>query len=894
MRRLRHAALALAALLVAPAAAASPPEGGWAPDEEEILLFEARLGRYRLASDITGYRTPAGVCVALNEMLKALDVAVKLDSAQGTAAGWFFEESNRLRIDRRAAQVEVKGKPRHLAAGEIHDTPEGWCVSTVSLSSWLGVDLVPDLRNAVLDVKSEKKLPVELAAERRARAAQIRRVEQIDLDALPQARIPYQMWRTPSLDAVMAVGGLADRRRGRRFDRQYELFASGELAEMSVDARLTSNDRGAFDDLRVRAYRSDTEARLLGPLKATHVAAGDVSSFGSALVSRSLPGRGAVLTNRPIDRPDTFDRQTFRGELPSGWDAEIYRNGQLLGFAKNRSDGRYEFADVPLQFGPNRFEIILYGPQGQIRRQQENVIVGLDSISPRQTWYWAGISQDERDLFSLGRDVEAEGRGWRGAAGIERGIDARTSVSAQIQSLLLDRERLNYLEAAVRRSIGPALIEFAGSYESGGGYALRAQMLGQLGKTYVSAESIIGRDFVSDRVDRGVTGSHTFGVEHSFDLGKLALPVALQARYVQRESGGDSLEAGARVSAGLGSLSFTGAVDWRRQQRPIGPDPPDVVEAAFLANGSIGRNRLRGEMRWRLAPERRFESATVIAQPPLSENSDLRAELGYDRGLRRARAAVGLVRRFAPFSTSLTLEAATDGSLAAGFNLAFSFGPSPLGGGFRFASDKLASTGSALARVFRDNNGDGVRQAAEPLAPEVQLKIGRAPVDKLTDAGGKVVIDNLEPHRPVLVGVDASSLPDPLVQPAGPGVVVVPRPGLPVVIDLPLVSAGEALGTLVDSSGASIQGVDLELVDQTGRVVAVTRSDFDGFFLFESVPYGSYVVRIGRVSAEAAKLAPSLNVAVEIDDRSRSARLGPVTAQGSAVAELPAAHAALP
>src|SRR3546814_18132484 len=65
------------------------------------------------------------------------------------------------------------------------------------------------------------------------------------------------------------------------------------------------------------------------------------------------------------DLPDAFDKTTFRGDLPAGWDAELYRNGQLLAFTSPNGDGRYEFIAVPLQYGSNRFEIVLYGPQGQ-------------------------------------------------------------------------------------------------------------------------------------------------------------------------------------------------------------------------------------------------------------------------------------------------------------------------------------------------------------------------------------------------------------------------------------------------------------------------------------------------------------------------------------------------
>jgi hypothetical protein len=893
MRLFRRAGLAFAAALSAgggaPAAAAAP----WTPNDDDALLLETRLGRLRLGGEVEGYQTPEGVCLDFKDMVETLDVPVRIDRDRKVAEGWVFKESHKLKVDRGAEKVSYGDKVQSLGASDIHDTAEGWCVSAAKLATWFGVEIEPDLPNALIQVSSKTKLPVELAAERRARATQVRTVEQFDLGALPQARLPYQLWRTPSMDAVVSLGGLSDKQRGKRFDRQYELYASGEIAAMSVDARLSSTQNGRPDDLRVRAYRSDAAGGLLGPLKATHVAAGDVSSFGSALVSRSLPGRGAVITNRQIDRPDTFDRKTFRGELPSGWDAEIYRNGQLLGFAQNRSDGRYEFADVPLSFGPNRFEIVLYGPQGQMRRERETVVVGPDSISPKETWYWAGVSQDERDLLSLGPDIEANGRGWRGGFGAERGLDARTSVSAQVHSLVLEDRRRTYLEAAVRRSIGAALVEVAGSYETRGGRAVRAQLLGQLGQAYVSAESVVGRNFVSDRVDPGVTGSHRIGVEHSFDLKKLILPLHLEGRYIRREDGNDSLEGSARLSASFNRVSLTGTLDWRKQRRSFGPDPPDALESALLVNGSLGLTRLRGEMRWRLSPSASFQSATLIGQRQIGERSDLRAEIGYDRSLSRARGAIGYVRRFSMFSAALTAEGASDGSVAAGLNLAFSLGPDPLRGGFRFATEKLASTGTAYARVFRDQNGDGRRQADEPLAPEVQLKVGRSPVEKLTDKSGRVVIDNLEPHRPVLVGVDSTSLPDPLVQAAGPGIVVVPRPGMPLQIELPLVSAGEVLGTLVDSSGASLEGIDLELFDASGRAAAVTRSDFDGFFLFESVAYGRYGLRIAKLSAEAAKLAPALDLPVNIDGKSPSVKLGRVMAGASAGPRLAYAEAVL-
>ena len=137
------------------------------------------------------------------------------------------------------------------------------------------------------------------------------------------------------------------------------------------------------------------------------------------------------------------------------------------------------------------------------------------------------------------------------------------------------------------------------------------------------------------------------------------------------------------------------------------------------------------------------------------------------------------------------------------------------------------------------------------------------------------MIDSLEPYQPVLIGIDASSLPDPLVQPATPGVVVTPRPGVAVAIELPLASAGDVDGTLVHSGGGSFAGVELELVNTEGRVASTTRSDFDGFFLFEGVPYGRYSVRIALGSANAARVSTALGGVLLVNGASPSVHLGP-------------------
>lgn len=878
----------IAVLAGALALAQAAPVRAWTPNPDDALLFDVRMGPYRVGDGVRGYATPEGVCVDLADTLIALDIPIRLDKQSRRATGWAFDERRTVTIDRVSGVEQIANLSRKVAPHDIQDTPEGWCVATSALSRWFGATFTADTGNAVLVVKSDHKLPPEAAAERRARAATARPATSFDLATLPQSRIGFRGIKPPAVDVVASIGGLRDRVSGRRLDAQYEIYAAGEVGPVAYNARLSSDRSGVPATLRIQGYRTDPKGTLLGPLKATTVAAGDVQGFSTPLVAVSSAGRGAMITNRPVERSDRFDRIDMRGELPRGWDAELYRNGQLLAFAQDRADGRYEFLDVPLQYGQNRFEVVLYGPQGQIRREVKSVPVGFDSIPPRKTFYWAGINEDGRDLIDLGRTPVFGRGGWRGTFGLERGLNARTSVAGFAHSLMIDGlGRQTYVEAALRHALGTALVEVSGSAESGGGSAIRAQAIGELKQTRYTIETIWTDGFRSDRILQNVTGLHSITVDQIFGQGRGSIPVSLTARLTTRSTGNDTIDVASRISANLGRIALTGELRWRDEQYRVGPDPPGVMEAGLLANARIGRVRLRGEARFRLSPETRFDSATLVGEWSAGRDPERgtswRAEVGYDRGLERARLGLGYVRRFDRLALTATGEAASDGSVAAGLNLAFSLGPDPRSGGFRMTADKLAARGSALVRVYRDLNGNGRHDVNEPWEKDVAVTAGRVPVDQPTNARGEALVDGLEPFQPVLIGIDASSLPDPMVQPSLPGMVVTPRPGVVAVIELPLVGAGDIDGTLVRAAGGSIEGVDLELIDTEHRVIARTRTDFDGFFLFDRVAYGRYTVRIAQLSADAGKLSPVLSVRAEVGPTRPSAHLGAVAAEVATV-----------
>ncbi|RST29774.1 carboxypeptidase regulatory-like domain-containing protein [Sphingomonas ginkgonis] len=914
-RRVSRFAAGVLALVAGTAAApaAAPVNPAWTADPDEQFMLDVQLRQRVFGDGVRAYNTPEGTCVLLGDFLAALDVPMKIDLGAHRASGWAFRETNRISIDQAARSVSYGGRTEALAATTIREVPEGWCVGAEALGRWFGLGIRPVTGGSVLLVTSEAKLPVELAKERRERAARLHKAS-FDLSSLPQVRVPYRMWRTPALDFVVDAGATYDAHSGVRVDRRASLVAAGEALGLSVDARLTTTSRGRPQTLRMKAFRSDPDGGLLGPLHATTLAAGDVESFGDAFTGNNVSaGRGLLLTNRPLAQPLAFDRTALSGELPSGWEAELYRNGELIAFAPATSDNRYRFDDVQLLYGDNRLEVISYGPQGQVRSRIETINVGEQSVPPGRTWYWAGINQPGRDLLSFGHAATGppaatllgdppasllQGgalattdppprEGLRAAVSVEHGLDQRTSVAALVQTLTVDDRRVTFVEGAVRRSIGPALVEAGIAADDRGGLAFRAQALARVGSVNLSAQTIVGRDFRA-RGAGALAQEHRLALDAPLKLGRTTIPLHGDLRFAEMAGGDRLLSANLRSSVQLNRFNLATVVQMQKTLGSGASASPGQLDLTVIGSGRIRGVRLRGAGQFDLAHGGRFRQAELSGYWSVGDTTDLETTLAWDGAAHRARARVGYIRRLSTLALALTGEAASDGSVAAGLNLVFSLS----GGGerMRLSREPLATAGSVDALVFRDLNGNGVRDPGEPLEKGALITAGMQTAERPTDARGLASVGGLQLYRPVAIGIDTTTLADPMLVPAKAAQVVTPRPGVAAKVEIPLVGAGDVEGVLIKDGGGGFEGLDLELVDQAGHVVATTRTDYDGYFLFERVGYGRYALRLTRDSAQAARSPAALGDAIAVTPEKSRVRLGTIRVSATVPAKVASAR----
>ena len=867
--------------------AATASAAAKAPTQDDFIILQLQVKKFRMRNELRGYQTANGACVDFGDLILALDLPIRLDKKSRRATGWLFREDQTFTLDRDKNTVQIMNNERALLPGELYDTPEGWCIDTKTLGGWLGARLNVNLYEAVIQLDSDQPLPFIEAIERKSRAARLRPTKTFDLADLPQASQPYAKWRTPSVDVVADFaydhngGGGGDQLHAR-----YQLYASGEVAGASFDARLASDSQGVPDTLRLRAYRKDPDGGMLGPLKATQVAVGDVEVYSGDLAGASGIGRGAFVSNRPLARPTSFGKTVLRGALPLGWDAELYRNGQLLAFQSDTADGRYEF-DVDLVYGNNDLEVVLYGPQGQIRRETQSIPIGYANVAPGKLEYWAGIIQRNRDLVSFHDPPDYLEGGWQYGFGTQYGLDNRTVAGLGGHSLYLDGKQRTYTELSVQRAMGSMLLDLTASQEFGAGRAYRASALGRVGKVNVEAEAFfLDGSFTSGVVAQQERSEQNIQLETTLGSGRGAIPVAAGFRRSVLDDGRKVNEWLARASLILPRVSLTGMITSTQVSGGVSQDEGTAV--SLLANTHFLGLTVRANADYRLSgPRTGFDSARLTVEKALDDRSDLRIDIERDGRQDVTSFTAGYVRQFRPLALRASATADTRGGVGVNFGLSFSFSPDPFNGGVHFSNAKLAQRGEAAVSVFLDENGDGVRSPGEEPLSGVDVTAGQFGSSKPTDKDGHTMVEDLNPYEKVLVSVDESTLPDPFLVPVKKGVVITPRAGIPAKLEIAVAPTGEVEGEIHGLEDTPRAGVELELVDLQGKVMATTLSEYDGYFLFENVPYGQYRVRLSAGSARALGVVREIANAAAVNDKVTTAELGVIRLRTSEVAALP-------
>lgn len=832
--------------------------------ENDLLILELRLDQGILASGVTGLLQDGRVLLPLGEVVRALDFAIEVDPAAGTAEGWLLRENRTFSLNCASRTARVEGRTLPFDPVQVARRDDDLYVDTALLGTWFPVRFETDLPHLAVLLVPQEKLLFQLRQERQARWQGSRNASSFAGPSFPVLETPYRFLDWPALEGTL-TWNLAEAGTSLIHDAHW----TGDLLGMTGDLWVNGEQ-----PMRLSLGRKDPEGRLLGPWQATEIGLGSLFLPSQGLVFGAQPVQGALLSSFPLEEAGRDEATTLSGHAPPGWEIELYREETLLGLQTASADGSYAFSQVPLFLGANLFRLVFHGPQGQQREERRRVLVGESMTHPRDIHYRFVAGRLDEDLREDGRS---------NVASLEGEIGLREGLAASFTLDSLDRSgggRRDFAGASLRATRGGTFgrLDFVDALD--GGWAARASLQSFWDRFGLLLQHDQYEGFESLQA---VAAADPLRARSLLRLNGLwgrrsAQPVSysLVAQREENASGGERQRFAGSLSGGFHGLSLSHLVSL--DLAPAGGRPN--LGGSLLASGRLGNLLLRGDLSYRIEPQGSLDRVAVTAERPFSGGRTLR--LGV-RHILSPRPATAVTAEAGWQSRHGRLHLAVghgDAGLAGGWTgrltLGYSLRRNPLSGRWQMGDPARTAAGAAAVRVFLDRDRNGRFSPPDEPIPGVRIRPlegGARPVD--TDRQGNALLAGLPLLKPVDLGIDAGTLTDPAWIPLVEGARLTLRPGAVPRLDVPVTVSGEVEGTVrlrEKGEARAAANVRLQLVDLEGRVAREARSESDGFFLFDRVPPGRYGVRVDPDQARRLRLKPPPERTLEVGAEGEAVR----------------------
>lgn len=831
-------------------------------DDELILQIETAQGGQ--SDTIVAYGLRQGVYLPFGALTRFLDLPIAVSDDGHYASGWFLDEKRTITLNLRDGTLVVAGHPVLLGKGDAVAYEGEMYLRAERFSDLFPLDLKVDLRAQTIAVKTREPFPFE---ERMAREADRERLASRSNREGP-ARFPREEtpWRGLSVPVgETEIRALTDDDLGARLEGDLRL--AGDFAFMTARAYASASTRDGLTAARLELGRRDPDGDLLGPLKATEFQLGDVATGALPIGLRGVSGRGAFVTNAPLEQASIFDSVDLRGDLLDGYEVELYRNNTLIGSTRTPVNGQYAFLQVPVDFGLNVFRLVFYGPQGQRREVVRRISVGDGRLAPGQFIYSIGAAQKDTNLFGVRgpRFSPAPDFGaWRATA--ELGYGLSRAITATLGAATWESgDKHHWLAATgLRSGIGATALRLDLGLQDGGGHTVEVGLGGKLfGLAYSLNHAEYGggaidevRAFTADPLRRASELNLNTTLHFGSGPNARIMPITSQVRRIEFADGRLQTDAALRTTMPLGGLLLSNTLDYNRVSAPTTPGSSRLLGTFDLATLSGSRTRYRASLGYGLAPTLNLQSVTLEADRRIGESTLVRGGVTHTLTDHQTTLGLSAIRRIGP------INVAVDGSYgfphrnySLALRVGFSFGRNPLSGRAFIARPGLSSGGAMAVTAFADANANGVRDPGEGPVAGVTFLSGTD--ENRTDANGRAFIRGLGDGARASVRVDSDSMPDIALAPARPGIEVVPRPGRIHTSDFAIVTLSDIEGTAYfrsESGTRAVSRLQLRLLRADGSLAAHARSESDGFFLFERLPAGEYHLELDSQQAASLKI----------------------------------------
>ncbi|HEX3699375.1 MAG TPA: hypothetical protein VHV27_01750 [Phenylobacterium sp.] len=855
-------------------------------DPDNLLLFSVEIDRLTLTEGLAAYGDLDDPLIPFGELTRLLEYDVDVLPAERRIVGRLGEARTSMIVDLATGTARVGAKTISLTAADVAVTPTEIYLRASAVQRLLPLKMKVDHEALDIVISPLALLPVQSRLERLARERQTGRSGSSQESVL-KVPSPYHLFTLPNFDVGLTVGaGSGSVTQGAQFPLQYELRGGGDLLYAGYQGYVASDETGKLSSARVTLERRSLEGRLLGPLHARDISVGDVFTPGLTIGPHSLEGRGISFSTVPLDQTNIFNRIDLRGELPIGYDVELYINDVLQSGQNTPNKGRYEFLNVPLSRGVNVIRIVTYGPHGERSEDTRVVNVGGGQLEKGEMTFEFGAVQQEKAVINLtdtsGTDFVSPGAGGlRMVGSLNYGLTQLITLSAGaalIPTTMVtttpdatpaaspttstETSRGVYTLGA-KTSLFGFLTQFDFGGDTNGGTAEGVGLAGQLfGVSTVLRylqfqggfvdENGPGVDFTKPLASRG---------ELSFDgntqiFGRV-IPLSLRGTRVVYESGETDLTGSLRGSATLASVLFSTGFDYTHNS---GAGVSGDTLTGFFA-GSTYRNfkwQIRTTLDYDILPTFKPLALAVTVDRDLSDKASLRFGVGEQLDdFKSFNVTASAIIRTHVGDLALTGDYNNgDQSWQLGAQVNFGLAYNGAKHTYDVVRAGPGTGGSVAFHAFIDKNGNGRWDPGEPGVANVVVE-GGGGGKAVTNADGRAFVTGLGAGPTTRLNVNLDKLDNPQVKSPPLALQLSPRPGQVTDIEFPMQPTGEVMIRILlrrpDGARVGLSGVIARLVTADGRS-GEAKTEFDGSASFEDLVAGTYHLELDADQAKRLRM----------------------------------------
>lgn len=813
-------------------------------DGEELIL-DVRTERYNVGEIISVVKNGEAY-LNLNDMFSVIDFPI---SASGNRfEGWFVNESNRFRLDFSTNERTATNKfLANVGPNSFELTEEDFVfvdglyfVRASMFSAWFKLNIQLNYTDLELFLDPESPLPFQIRLARQN--SSINSSSTSKVARFPHLYRGYGVFSAQSLDASLGVTS-----RDGETTTRYSLLGKRDIGFVNTRFFASGFDDDLIANGRFTLSKESTDNDLLGFLGASTVEAGDVIPVSISGVTNTSIGKGIFVSNRNLYQSFNLDTVDLTGQIDLNWDVELYRNNVLIDKLTAVTSGQYEFIDVSLFYGENNLVLKFYGPQGQFKEESYQQVIDRSTQLDRPFEYSFSIIDKNKDLFNSFDTAEED-------SGLE--------ISGQYRFGLFDDVTMRVIHTHTVNDVNPL-------------NALSTGLTGRFFERFIWSTdfAITDDNYIRSQSSlRTVVGGQNFSLNYSFvdadseqsqlvsviNSGTLTVGDKRNISYQNeaRFSENDEFINEFSISNNIGFKFFDSNVYHqiqffkRTDERTV--SDIDILSGSVNIQKSIGRTLTRLGFSYNDLIDGKFGLSAVNANFSWLINREWSTTLDYQylkltdtqsikAGFEYNSGAFFVNSNFSYFDNDNWLV-----GLNARISLSYDSQSDRVFSSFRSS----VNTGTVFVRVFIDKNGNAKYDDTEYVIENAPVRSIQSSGIALTDKNGVAFLTGLTNQKRTDIYVDMDKVEEPYLIPLLDGFSITPRAGVVETVDFPLTYYSEIEGNFAIKylNGNLEDGVNytVELVDKRkNTVVQNTRTSYDGYFLFDKVPSGKYVLRIG-------------------------------------------------